>query len=75
VDGKQPNRVRPQPPLPPNDWALPPYPGATYIDVEPLPGRVLVFEQEGIPHSGEEVTKGVKYSVRTDFMYDVVPSE
>lgn len=51
------------------------YPGATYLDVEPLPGRVLIFEQDGIPHSGEEVTKGVKYSVRTDFMYDVVPSE
>lgn len=47
--------------------------GAVYLDIDPLPGRVLIFEQEGIPHSGEEVTKGVKYSVRTDFMYRVAP--
>ena len=53
----------------------PALPGAVYIDVEPIPGRILIFEQEGIPHSGERVTKGVKYSMRTDFMYEVVPAE
>ena len=45
------------------------------MDVDPIPGRILIFEQEGIPHSGEEVTKGVKYSLRTDLMYEVVPAE
>jgi hypothetical protein len=45
-----------------------------FMDVEARVGRVLVFEQEGILHSGEEVTKGIKLSMRTDFMYiqDVV---
>ncbi|KAF8309884.1 hypothetical protein DL93DRAFT_2085020 [Clavulina sp. PMI_390] len=46
-----------------------------YIDVESRTGRVLIFEHEGLMHSGEEVTKGVKYSVRTDFMYEEVPAE
>lgn len=49
--------------------------GATYLDIDPIPGRVLIFEQEGIPHTGEEVTKGVKYSVRTDLMYELVPAK
>lgn len=40
-----------------------------YVDVESRTGRVLIFEHEGLIHSGEEVTKGVKYSMRTDFMY------
>jgi hypothetical protein len=48
--------------------------GARFIDVDPIPGRILIFEQEGVPHSGERVTKGVKYSLRTDFMYEVVPA-
>lgn len=40
-----------------------------YVDVESRTGRVLIFEHEGLMHSGEEVVKGVKYSMRTDFMY------
>ncbi|KAF8962932.1 hypothetical protein BDZ97DRAFT_2019974 [Flammula alnicola] len=40
-----------------------------YFDVEPKKGRVLLFQQRGIYHSGEEVTKGVKYSLRSDFMF------
>jgi len=40
-----------------------------YVDVESRTGRVLIFEHEGLVHSGEEVIKGVKYSMRTDFMY------
>lgn len=40
-----------------------------YVDVESRTGRVLVFEHKDLVHSGEEVTKGVKYSMRTDFMY------
>jgi hypothetical protein len=35
-------------------------------------GRVLVFEQADLLHSGEPVEKGVKISIRTDFMYELV---
>ncbi len=34
----------------------------------PKAGRVLVFEHK-ILHEGSEVTKGIKYSMRTDIMY------
>lgn len=40
-----------------------------FFDVEPRLGRVLVFEQEGMVHSGETISSGVKYTMRTDFMY------
>ena len=49
--------------------------GTRYIDVGPIPGRGLIFQREGILYSGEIVTKGVKYSLRTDIMYEVVPAE
>ncbi|CAG7846881.1 SubName: Full=Uncharacterized protein {ECO:0000313/EMBL:CCA74380.1} [Serendipita indica DSM 11827] len=42
-----------------------------YYDVEPRMGRVLVFEQEDLIHSGEEIVSGVKYTMRTDFMYSL----
>ncbi|KIL64789.1 hypothetical protein M378DRAFT_77855 [Amanita muscaria Koide BX008] len=38
-------------------------------DVEPRMGRVLIFQQAMVLHSGEEVKEGVKYAVRSDFMY------
>ena len=40
-----------------------------YVDVEPRMGRVLIFEQRDLRHSGEEVKEGVKYNIRTDMMY------
>ncbi|KIL66734.1 hypothetical protein M378DRAFT_74530 [Amanita muscaria Koide BX008] len=40
-----------------------------YLDVEPKLGRVLVFQQRMLIHSGEEVTAGVKYTVRSDLMF------
>jgi len=40
-----------------------------YVDVEPRMGRVLVFAQGDLIHSGEEVTAGVKYNIRTDILY------
>ena len=40
-----------------------------FVDIEPKKGRVLIFQQRGIFHSGEEVTKGVKYALRSDFMF------
>ncbi len=40
-----------------------------YLDVFPLTGRVLVFQQRMLVHSGEEVLNGVKYTMRSDFMF------
>ncbi|KIM43976.1 hypothetical protein M413DRAFT_443043 [Hebeloma cylindrosporum] len=40
-----------------------------YLDIEPKKGRVLIFQQRGVYHSGEEVTEGIKYTLRTDFMF------
>lgn len=41
----------------------------SWVDVEPRTGRVLIFQQRGLIHSGEEVKGGVKVCVRTDLMY------
>ncbi|KAG8896175.1 hypothetical protein FRB99_009032 [Tulasnella sp. 403] len=40
-----------------------------YIDVDPRMGRILVFEQDGILHSGEKLVSGEKIAMRTEFMY------
>jgi len=40
-----------------------------YIDVDPRMGRVLVFEQGDLIHSGEEVTSGIKYNIQVDMLY------
>ncbi|KAF7364807.1 hypothetical protein MVEN_00350800 [Mycena venus] len=42
-----------------------------FIDVEPKVGRVLVFQQRMLVHSGE-VTEGIKYTMRTEFMFEQV---
>jgi len=42
-----------------------------YVDIEPKKGRVLIFQQRGVYHSGEDVVKGVKYALRSDFLYHV----
>ncbi|TVY76040.1 hypothetical protein LSUE1_G005480 [Lachnellula suecica] len=39
------------------------------LDVDPMAGRVLIFQQRRLLHSGDYVTAGVKYTVRTDLMY------
>ncbi|KAF8157966.1 hypothetical protein B0H34DRAFT_656470 [Crassisporium funariophilum] len=41
-----------------------------FLDVFPRMGRVLVFQQRMLVHSGEEVTQGVKYTVRSDIMFE-----
>ncbi|KAJ7845410.1 hypothetical protein B0H14DRAFT_2321717, partial [Mycena olivaceomarginata] len=41
-----------------------------FLDVDPKVGRVLVFQQRMLVHSGEEVTEGIKYTMRSDFMYE-----
>lgn len=44
-----------------------------YLDVEAKQGRVLVFQHAELVHSGEMVSSGVKYTMRTDVMYKMVP--
>ena len=39
------------------------------FDVEPKMGRVLIFQHRKVFHSGEKVTKGFKYTLRSDFMF------
>ncbi|KAK2465421.1 hypothetical protein APHAL10511_002775 [Amanita phalloides] len=41
-----------------------------YLDVEPKLGRVLVFQQRMLVHSGEEVISGVKYTMRSELMFE-----
>ncbi|KAI1392666.1 uncharacterized protein F4822DRAFT_441550 [Hypoxylon trugodes] len=40
-----------------------------FLDVEPKMGRALVFQQRMLWHSGQEVKKGEKFTVRLDLMY------
>lgn len=42
------------------------------LDVNPEVGACLVFQHRGLLHSGEEVESGVKYTVRSDIMYERV---
>ncbi len=39
------------------------------LSVRPVTGRVLIFEHH-LPHEGTLLTSGVKYTLRTDVMYD-----
>lgn len=41
------------------------------IDVDPKVGRVLIFQQKRLLHSGADVTAGTKYTMRSDLMYDI----
>ncbi|KNZ82176.1 hypothetical protein J132_06744 [Termitomyces sp. J132] len=43
-----------------------------FYDVEPKVGRVLIFEQKPFIHSGEEVVRGMKYTMRSDFLFESV---
>ncbi|KAJ1302065.1 hypothetical protein OPQ81_000899 [Rhizoctonia solani] len=57
VDGLEKRKTQPGMPL------------RKFVDVEPRVGRALIFEQRGLVHSGEEVIKGIKLTVRTDLMF------
>ncbi|KAF8063179.1 hypothetical protein FPV67DRAFT_1563380 [Lyophyllum atratum] len=46
--------------------------GRRYLDIKPKVGRVLIFQQRRVFHSGEEVVQGLKYAVRSDFMFEQV---
>lgn len=39
------------------------------MDVVPKAGRVLLFQHRGLIHSGDDVTRGTKLTMRTDIMY------
>ena len=41
------------------------------VKIEPKCGRVLLFQQEGLLHSGDDVVRGTKMTMRTDLMYAV----
>ncbi|KAJ7603569.1 hypothetical protein FB45DRAFT_960171 [Roridomyces roridus] len=43
-----------------------------HADVKAIPGRVLVFQHAKLLHTGEEVTKGVKCTVRCDIFYEKI---
>ena len=45
------------------------------IDVVPKTGRVLLFQQRNLLHSGDDVEFGVKLTMRTDIMYTVEGGE
>ena len=39
-------------------------------DIDPRPGRILIFQHRDLLHSGDDVLQGVKYTMRTDIMYE-----
>jgi len=41
------------------------------VDIEPKAGRVLLFQHRNLVHSGDDVVAGVKYTMRTDIMYEL----
>jgi Rps23 Pro-64 3,4-dihydroxylase Tpa1-like proline 4-hydroxylase len=43
-----------------------------FMDIEPKIGRVLIFQQRNLLHSGEKITKGLKYAMRSEFMFEEV---
>ena len=43
-----------------------------WVDVNPKAGRVLIFQHLGLYHSGDDVVKGTKYTMRTDIMYRLI---
>ncbi|KAL8957540.1 MAG: hypothetical protein Q9193_005216 [Seirophora villosa] len=46
-----------------------------FLDVEPRVGRVLIFQHRNLLHSGDDVVKGTKYTLRTDLMYKKAVAE
>ncbi|KAF9880806.1 hypothetical protein CkaCkLH20_01848 [Colletotrichum karsti] len=42
------------------------------VDCDPKMGRVLIFQHSRLYHSGDDVVSGIKYTMRTDIMYEMV---
>lgn len=45
------------------------------LDVDPKAGRVLIFQHQRLYHSGDDVRKGIKYTMRTDILYELEREE
>ena len=39
------------------------------MDIDPKAGRVLIFQQKRLLHSGDDVVAGIKYTMRSDLMF------
>lgn len=39
------------------------------LDIHSKQGRVMIFQQRDLLHSGQKLTSGVKYTLRSDLMY------
>ncbi|KAF9888993.1 hypothetical protein FE257_008163 [Aspergillus nanangensis] len=48
--------------------------GEKVVKILPKTGSALVFQQRKLCHAGDDVLQGVKYTVRTDLMYEKVDS-
>jgi hypothetical protein len=40
------------------------------FDVDPKIGRVLIFQHRRLLHSGDEVSAGIKYTMRSDVLFE-----
>ena len=49
--------------------------GDRRLDVDPKIGRVLIFQHSRLLHSGDEVISGIKYTMRSDIMFNMVTGE
>jgi len=45
------------------------------VDVDPKMGRVLIFQHAHLMHCGDEVQQGIKYTMRSDLMYERILDE
>lgn len=44
--------------------------GEHRLDIDPKAGRALIFQHKGLLHSGDDVKAGVKFTIRSDIMYE-----
>ncbi|KAM0358831.1 hypothetical protein ACHAPY_004348 [Fusarium culmorum] len=44
--------------------------GEKRVDVNPKAGSVLIFQHKGLFHEGALVNRGIKYTMRTDILYE-----
>ncbi|KAM0279246.1 hypothetical protein ACHAQH_004703 [Verticillium albo-atrum] len=42
------------------------------LDVDPKAGRVLIFQHPRMYHAGDDVLAGIKYTMRTEMVYELV---
>jgi len=49
--------------------------GDRRLDVDPKIGRVLIFQHSRLLHSGDDVISGIKYTMRSDIMFNMVIDE